>query len=350
MAQEARHYEKLADGAVRCWLCPHRCRIAAGEVGLCRVRRNEAGTLLSLIYGEVTSVAVDPIEKKPLYHFYPGSGILSLGTIGCNFSCLFCQNWQTSQTQAPTSPFAAEEAVRQAQATGSIGIAYTYNEPNIWFEYVLDTATLAQQAGLKNVLVTNGYIAAEPLAELLPVIDALNIDLKSMDRDFYLKLCGGRLEPVLETAKRASRGALVEVTHLVIPGHNDADDQFRRMADWVAGELGPDTPAHISAYSPRYRLQAPPTPLETLQRAYHIFSDRLNYVYLGNVMVQEGSNTRCAHCGALAIERLGYHTTNHLRPGARCPDCDRRLPVIMVGNDPLATRENTVNTEKGVGT
>jgi len=143
---------------------------------------------------------------------------------------------------------------------------------------------------------------------------------------------------------------LVEVTHLVIPGYNDADDQFRRMADWVAGELGPDTPAHISAYSPRYRLQAPPTPLETLQRAYHIFSDRLNYVYLGNVMVQEGSSTRCAHCGALAIERLGYHTTNHLRPGARCPDCDRRLPVVMAGNDPLAARENTVNTEKGVGT
>jgi len=302
---------------------------------------------VSLIYGEVTSVAVDPIEKKPLYHFYPGTGILSLGTAGCNFSCQFCQNWQISQTLAPTSPLPPEEAVRQAQATGSVGIAYTYNEPSIWFEYVLDTATLAHQAGLKNVLVTNGYWNPEPLAEVLPVIDALNIDLKSMDREFYLKLCGGRLEPVLRSAKEASRAALVEVTHLVIPGYNDSEDQFRRLADWVASELGPDTPAHISAYFPRYRLQAPPTPLETLQRAYDIFRQRLNYVYLGNVLAEDGSDTRCPHCGALAVRRRGYRTTNYLSEGARCPGCGRRLPVVMTGNDPLQPQEQDEASEGG---
>jgi len=350
MAHEARYYEKLADGAVRCRLCPHHCRIAPGEVGTCRVRKNEEGTLVSLIYGRVTSVGLDPIEKKPLYHFYPGTSILSLGTVGCNFSCTFCQNWQISQAQSPvgTGPLAAEGAVREATKRGAIGIAYTYNEPTIWFEYVLETATLARQAGLKNVLVTNGYISPEPLEELLPVIDALNIDLKSMDRDFYVKLCGGTLEPVLRTIKRAARSALVEVTHLVIPGHNDSDDQFQRLADWVAGEVGPDTPTHLSAYFPHYHLQAPPTSLKDLQRAYRIFSERLNYVYLGNVTAPEGGNTYCPQCGALAIERLGYRSTNHLRPGAQCPECGRRLPVVMLGNDPLSTEENTVNTEKGV--
>jgi len=348
MAHEARYYEKLADGAVRCELCPHHCRIQPGETGLCRVRKNEAGVLYSLIYGQVTSVAVDPIEKKPLYHFYPGTGILSLGTIGCNFSCLFCQNWQISQARAPTRPLPSEEAVRQAQATGSIGIAYTYNEPNIWFEYVLDTATLAQKAGLKNVLVTNGYINPQPLRELLPVIDALNIDLKSMDKEFYLKLCGGRLEPVLETAKRASRDALVEVTHLIIPGHNDSEDQFRRLAEWVASELGPETPAHLSSYYPCYRLQAPPTPLETLRRAYGIFSEHLTYVYLGNVAARDGSSTRCPHCGAVAIERLGYRTSSRLHPGALCPGCGGRLPVVMAGNDPGQAARDTVTREEGV--
>jgi len=350
MAHEARYYEKLPDGAVCCRLCPHHCRIAPGEAGTCRVRKNERGTLVSLIYERVTSVGLDPIEKKPLYHFYPGTSILSLGTVGCNFSCLFCQNWQISQAQSlvGSGPLLAEEAVREATRRGAIGIAYTYNEPTIWFEYVLDTATLARQAGLKNVLVTNGYISWEPLEELLPVIDALNIDLKSMERDFYLKLCGGSLEPVLRTVERAARSALVEVTHLVIPGHNDSDDQFQRLADWVAGEVGPDTPTHLSAYFPHYRLQAPPTSLEDLQRAYRIFSERLNYVYLGNVVAQEGGNTRCPHCGALAIERLGYRSTNYLRPGALCPDCGRTLPVVMPGNGPLSTEENMVNTEKGV--
>lgn len=348
MAQEARYYERLPDGATRCRLCPHHCRIKPGEAGLCRVRRNEAGRLVSLIYGQVTSVAVDPIEKKPLYHFYPGTGILSLGTAGCNFSCLFCQNWQISQSLAPTSALPPEEAVRQAQATGSVGIAYTYNEPSIWFEYVLATARLAREAGLKNVLVTNGYWNPEPLEEVLEVVDALNIDLKSMEREFYLKLCGARLEPVLRTAKRASRSALVEVTHLVIPGYNDSEDQFRRLADWVATELGPDTPAHISAYFPRYRLQAPPTPPETLQRAYDIFRQQLNYVYLGNVAAAEGSDTRCPHCGALAIRRRGYRTTNHLADGARCAGCGRGLPVVMAGNDPVEPAQERSEPRGGI--
>jgi len=350
MVHEARHYEKLAEGMVRCHLCPHQCRIAPGDAGICRVRKNEAGTLVSLVYGQVTSVAVDPVEKKPLYHFYPGRGILSLGTWGCNFSCPFCQNWQISQRRVPTSPFPPEEAVHQAKTTGSVGIAYTYNEPSIWFEYVFDTATAARRAGLRNVLVTNGYISPEPLEELLPVIDALNVDIKSMDREFYVRLCGGRLDPVLQTTKRAARSALVEVTHLVIPGENDSDDQFRRLADWVADEVGPETPTHLSAYFPHYRMEAPPTPRETLERAYGILRRRLTYVYLGNVLAEDGSDTRCPHCGALAVRRVGYQTTNHLSPGARCPQCSRRLPVVMEGNDPARPETSDVAHTEGVST
>jgi len=346
MAHEARYYEKLAEGLVRCRLCPHNCRIRPGEVGICRARKNEDGTLVSLIYGLVTSVAVDPVEKKPLYHFYPGRGILSLGTWGCNFSCPFCQNWQISQREVPTTALPPEEAVRQAKAAGSLGIAYTYNEPSIWFEYVFDTATAAREAGLKNVLVTNGYISPEPLEELLPVVDALNIDIKSMDREFYVRLCGGRLDPVLETTRRAARSTLVEVTHLIIPGENDSDDQFRRLADWLAEEVGPEVPTHLSAYFPHYRMEAPPTPVETLERACGILRRRLAYVYLGNVLAEDGSDTRCPHCGALAVRRVGFRAANHLAPGARCPQCSRRLPIVMEGNDPL-TRETSEVTHTG---
>jgi len=337
MAHEARYYDKLPDGPVRCRLCPHHCRIRPGETGLCRMRRNEDGTLVSLIYERVTSVGVDPIEKKPLYHFHPGSGILSLGTVGCNFSCVFCQNWQISQADstAGTARLRCEEAVEAAGNEGSIGIAYTYNEPSIWFEYVFDTAKLAHEQGLKNVLVTNGYWSPEPLEELLPYVDAMNIDLKSMDPEFYLKLAGGRLEPVLQTIERAARDTLIELTQLIIPGYNDSDEQFQRLTDWVAEKVGPNTPVHLSAYTPRYRLQAPPTPRSTLQRAYEIVSRSLNYVYLGNILSHEGANTLCPGCGTVAIERAGYRVVNHLAAGARCPGCGRRLPVVMEGNDPL---------------
>ena len=276
--REALYYEKLDDGRVRCALCPHECVIKPGAVGICRQRANQDGTLVSRIYGRVTSVAMDPIEKKPLYHFHPGEQILSLGTNGCNFACLHCQNWSISQEDSHTRGLSPEEAVRTADESGSFGIAYTYNEPLIWYEFVLDTSKLAHQRVLKNVLVTIGFIQRAPLDRLQPFIDALNIDLKSIRDEFYKKICKARLAPVLETAKVAKNAAHLEVTNLVIPTHNDSDEDLADLANWIRDNLGADTPAHLSAYFPAHRLNAPPTPAATLERARDIFSARLNYV------------------------------------------------------------------------
>ena len=306
--KEALYYEKLDGNRVHCRLCPHNCIIADGKRGICRVRRNDAGTLYSIIYGQVTSVAMDPVEKKPLYHFHPGRMILSIGTTGCNFGCLFCQNYTIAQMDAPTRPLSSEQAVQGALDNDSVGIAYTYNEPFIWFEYVLETARLARTRGLKNILVTNGYVQQEPLAEIMPVIDALNVDIKSIRPEFYKKLCHGSLEPVLETCKTASKSALVEVTNLIIPGHNDTDAEFEELAAWIAGNLGRGTPVHLSAYYPCYKMTAPPTPLSTLERAFDIFAAHLDYVYLGNVQSRRGSDTACRSCKATLIQRLGYST------------------------------------------
>ena len=322
MKKEAQYYEKLDGNRVRCRLCPHGCVIADGKTGLCRVRHNEGGTLYSVIYGRITSVAMDPIEKKPLYHFHPGKAILSLGTMGCNFACLFCQNYTIAQMEAATRPFDSHEAVQAALENDSIGIAYTYNEPFIWFEYVLETAKLAREKGLKNVLVTNGYVQQEPLNELLPFIDALNIDIKSIRPEFYKKICRGSLEPVLETCKTAVKSALVEVTNLIIPGHNDSDDDFEKLAGWVAENMGRQTPAHLSAYFPCWKMTAPPTPLATLERAYDIFTRHLDYVYLGNVRSRKGCDTVCRSCGATLIERVGYNTRiAQMKEDGKCAKC-----------------------------
>jgi len=304
--KEAAHYQRLEGNKVQCNLCPHRCTIAPGRHGRCGVRVNREGTLYSEIYQQVTSVALDPIEKKPLYHFHPGTSILSLGTRGCNFACQFCQNWTISQAPAATRTFPPRAAVEAARREGSIGLAYTYNEPLIWFEYVEETARLAHQAGLANVLVTNGYIEPEPFDQLLPLIDAINMDLKSIRPDFYRDICGGTLEPVLRNAATAARRTHLEVTNLIIPGHNDSDAELEELATWIARELGPQVPTHLSAYFPRYKLQAPPTPVETLERAHAIFSRHLRYVYLGNVYSGLGADTPCAQCGAILVARRGY--------------------------------------------
>jgi len=328
--KEAMHWEKIEGDRVHCKLCPHNCIIADGKRGMCRVRKNEGGTLYSIIYGRVTSVAMDPIEKKPLFHFHPGSAILSLGTMGCNFACKFCQNYTIAQMEAPTRPLSPDEAVQAAGERDSIGIAYTYNEPFIWYEYVYDTARLARENGLKNVLVTNGYVQQEPLNELLPYIDALNIDIKSMRPDFYTNICRGTMDPVLETAKTAVKQALVEITNLVIPGYNDTDDEFETLASWAAENLGRGTPAHISAYFPCYKLQAKPTPLSTLERACNIFRKHLDYVYLGNVASHKGADTSCASCGALLVERTGYSTkVIGLAAGGACAKCGAENNIVM---------------------
>jgi pyruvate formate lyase activating enzyme len=321
------YYEKLKDGKVRCLLCPHTCLITPGKRGICGVRLDKGGTLMSMIYGEISSAGMDPIEKKPLYHFCPGSGIYSVGTVGCSFKCRFCQNYAISQDPGyPTEYRSPVDLVGHAGRLGSIGIAYTYSEPLIWYEYVLDACKAARREGLKNVLVTNGYINPEPLRELLPHVDALNIDLKSFSDDFYRKVVGGRLQPVLDTiAEVAGRGSVcLEVTTLVIPGYNDSVEEMEQLSGFLAS-LRRDIPYHLSAYFPRYRFDAPPTPAATLEGLRETALKRLEYVYLGNVAGE--SNTYCAKCGSLLVERHGYRVRVVSLARGKCASCGTPAPV-----------------------
>ena len=282
--KEALYYEKLGNRRVKCRLCPYECAIPDGGRGACGVRINKDGTLYTELYGKTTGIALDPIEKKPLYRYHPGEYILSVGTKGCNLHCEFCQNWHISQNlSAPTEDITSEQIVEKAKAAGSFGIAYTYNEPFIWYEFVLDTAKLAKKNGLENVLVTNGLVNIAPLEEMLPVIDAMNIDLKSFDEDFYVKVCKGRLRPVLDVIKRSAKSCHIELTNLIIPTLNDSEEMIRKMVDWIYKNLGPEVPLHISRYFPCYKMTLPPTPVETLKRAEKIAKEKLKYVYLGNI-------------------------------------------------------------------
>lgn len=282
--KEALYYEKLDSKRVRCHLCPYECNIPSGGRGACGVRSNKDGTLYTLVYGKTTSIALDPIEKKPLYRYHPGEYILSLGTRGCNLHCEFCQNWHISQeVDGPMDDITSEEVVERAKALHSFGIAYTYNEPFIWYEFVLDTAKLARANGLENVLVTNGFVNLEPLKQMLPFIDAMNIDLKSFDENFYVKICKGRLKPVLDVIKMAAKKCHIELTNLIIPTLNDSEVIIRKMVDWIYENLGPEVPLHLSRYFPCYKLSLPPTPVETLKKAEKIAKEKLKYVYVGNV-------------------------------------------------------------------
>jgi len=328
MEREARFYEKRGDGKVQCFLCPHTCVIGEGKRGVCGVRVNKQGTLYTMIYGEVSSIAMDPIEKKPLYHFYPGSSILSIGTVGCSFRCQFCQNYSISQNpDHPTETYTPEELIRYARTRNSVGIAYTYSEPLIWYEFVYDTCEAAREAGLKNVFVTNGYINPEPLRELLPLADAFNIDLKSFSEDFYRKYTGGKLAPVLKTIEEiAGRdGVVLEVTTLVIPGHNDSDEEMERITGWLAS-LRRDIPYHLSAYYPMYKFTAPPTPYGSLERLRDIAKKKLNYVYLGNV--RSDSSSYCPDCGAVLVERLGYSIRVGSYRNGKCGSCGNSVPIV----------------------
>ena len=284
MMHEALYYEKLDGKKVHCHLCPYNCMIADGGKGACGVRVNKDGTLYSEVYAKTTGIALDPIEKKPLYRYHPGEHILSLGTRGCNFHCAFCQNWHISQElDAPTQAITSEEIIERAKALKSFGIAYTYNEPFIWYEFVLDTAKLAKKNGLENVLVTNGYVNMEPLEGMLPYIGAMNIDLKSFDDNFYVKVCRGRLKPVLDVIKRSAKSCHVELTNLIIPTLNDSEDEIKKMADWIYTNLGPEAPLHLSRYFPCYNMSIAPTPVATMKMAERIAKEKLKYVYLGNV-------------------------------------------------------------------
>ncbi|WP_297058362.1 AmmeMemoRadiSam system radical SAM enzyme [Thermosulfurimonas sp.] len=328
--REALLYERLEGREVRCHLCNHRCRIPPGKTGLCGVRKNEEGVLYSLVYGQIIARHVDPIEKKPLFHFLPGSLSYSIATVGCNFQCDFCQNFEISQfprhygyvTGERISP---EEVVAEALRSGSRSISYTYTEPTVYFEFALDCARLADEKGLKNVFVSNGYMTPEALDTLHPHLHAANIDLKAFREEFYARHCKARLKPVLETLKYLKRlGVWLEVTTLIIPGENDDPGELREIAAFIRDELGPETPWHVTRFYPTYRLLTrPPTPVEILQRAYSLGREAgLKYVYTGNIPGDKGENTYCWSCGRLLIERYGFRILkNEITPEGRCPEC-----------------------------
>jgi pyruvate formate lyase activating enzyme len=331
--KKASYWEAGPKKVVLCLLCPQYCKIQPGNVGVCRARKNVAGQLISLNYGEVTSFALDPIEKKPLYHFYPGSEILSVGTKGCNLSCGFCQNWQISQADADTyriTPLRLAGVVADyGRKKESIGLSYTYSEPLIWFEFVSETAELVRAKGFKNVLVTNGHVNEEPLKELLPYIDAMNIDVKSFSPAFYAKVCHGKLEPVLRTAELAREaGCHIEITNLVIPGLNDSEDEINKLVNWVARALGDTTPVHFSRYYPAYKFSEPPTPIDTLRKAADIARQNLKYVYLGNVPGMEGCDTVCYECGNKVIERTVFGVARFSLRDAKCEYCGAPIHII----------------------
>ncbi len=318
-------------GGIQCELCPHHCVLQDQQTGQCGIRTAAKGTLQARGYGLISSMHTDPIEKKPLYHFQPGREILSIGGWGCNFKCAFCQNWTISQQVDGNAQAANPETIiRSARVEHSMGIAYTYNEPLINIEFVHACAAAAHAAGLVNVLVTNGYIDEKPAAFLLPLIDALNIDIKSMDDAFYRRQCRGSLEPVLRFARQAvKQGCHVEITNLLIPGLNDAEEQVGRLSQWIRAHLGPATPLHLSAYRPEYRMTLPPTSLAVLERAHARCQSDLHYVYMGNVRTRGGQDTQCPQCGATLITRNGYATSVVGLNERVCAQCGRLAEIII---------------------
>ncbi|SFH03197.1 pyruvate formate lyase activating enzyme [Desulfotomaculum arcticum] len=333
MKREVIFYTKGEQGVANCKVCPRLCNIKPGQRGFCRVRENRDGVLYATNYGECSSYALDPIEKKPLYHFYPGQYILSLGTVGCNLRCGFCQNWQIAQEESPTTYISPRQAVdlalqQKARGYSCVGLAYTYSEPFMWYEYVYDTAKLAREAGLKNVLVTNGYVSEEPLKEILPYIDAMNIDVKAFTEDFYRSTCAGRLEPVKRTVEIAYRHCHVEITTLLVTGLNDGPEEITRLAEWLSG-LNAEIPLHFSRYFPNYKMDLPPTPEKTLLQAREIARRQLRYVYIGNAPQLKASGTHCPECGQLLLDRAGYQVKVLGPAGGTCPGCGEKIAIVM---------------------
>jgi len=328
------YFTSLEGGEVQCDLCPRRCRVSKGKRGFCRVRENRGGKYYSLVYGNPCAVHLDPIEKKPLFHVLPSTTSFSLATVGCNFQCKFCQNWEISQA-SPEDVYnydvPPEMIVRKAKEVGAHSIAYTYVEPTIFYEYMVDICQLAKGTGLLNVCHSNGFINPEPLRNLCKVMDAANIDLKGFTETFYRDLCSGELTPVLETLKILRKEKVhLEITNLVIPTQNDDLSGLKEMCLWVKEELGADTPIHFSRFYPLYKLRSlPPTPVSTLEKARNVaLSTGLEYVYIGNVPGHEGEHTFCPKCKKMLIQRIGYMIgENHLK-GGKCQYCGKPIPGI----------------------
>jgi pyruvate formate lyase activating enzyme len=331
---EAQFYTKLENQLVKCDLCPWDCVLKPGQTGICKVRSNENGQLFTHIYNKVAAFGIDPIEKKPLYHFHPGKNILSIGEVGCNLQCSFCQNHRISQCFA--SEFSgfyeldSKQIVAKAMQTNeNIGIAYTYNEPFTFYEFMLETAKLAQKNDLKNVVVSNGYINPEPLEKLLPFIDAINIDLKAFTDEFYHRQTKGKLQPVLETLQIIAKSeAHLEITNLVIPDLNDDETVFEKMIKWIASELGKEVPLHLSRYFPQHEINLPSTPTKKLVTLYNLARQHLQFVYLGNVNDEKRSSTYCPQCGKLLIARNRYNTiASGINKDSTCKSCGHQINI-----------------------
>lgn len=327
----AQYQDKRTDGSVRCKLCPHVCLLQDGEVGICHARQNTGGTLYTLAYGNPCSVSIDPIEKKPLFHFRPGAAILSLATAGCNFHCLNCQNWQISQAfpdDFGSYRLSPKEVVETALSRNVKLIAFTYTEPTIFYEYMYDIAVLARKNGIKTVMVSNGFINPQPLSDLCPYLDAANVDLKCFDNAAYRQLTGGSLHPVMETLKTLKKNHVwLEITNLLIPGFNDDEKMIREMCKWLIDNGFSDTPLHFSRFFPTYKLNdTPPTPEKRLFKAKEIAEETgIRYVYIGNVSHTNGENTFCPACKNLLVERKGFSVTKNRIAGGKCSFCGEEI-------------------------
>ena len=332
-----RYWHRLDDGRIQCDLCPRECRLKEGQQALCFVRAHQNDQMVLTTYGRSSGFCVDPIEKKPLNHFLPGTAVLSFGTAGCNLACKYCQNWDMSKSRemdklaAQASP---ERIAEVAEELGCRSVAYTYNDPVIFLEYAVDTAKACHERGIKSVAVTAGYINPEARQEFFAHMDAANIDLKGFTEDFYVKLTGGHLQPVLDTLEYVKKETDVwlEITTLLIPGHNDSDDEIKRMTEWIAETLGPEVPLHFTAFHPDYKMRdVPPTPPETLTRARRLaMAQGLHFVYTGNVHDREGGSTWCPNCGALLIERDWYQLGHWgLDEKGHCASCGTAIPGVF---------------------
>ena len=333
--KEASFYHKEGNYKVKCSLCPHNCLIAGGHRGVCRVRDNRAGRLYSLVYGKIVAAHVDPIEKKPLFHLFPGSLSYSVSTMGCNLSCRNCQNWQISQIEDSEGiageTVTPEQIVESALGSRCSSIAYTYTEPTIFYEFAYDCAELAHEQGLKNIFVTNGYINEQPLREIQPFLDACNVDLKSIREENYRKICGGHVDPVKKSIQLMKKlGIWVEVTTLVIPNVNDSKEELQEIAYFIKG-VSEEIPWHVSAFYPNYKMRdISPTPTSTLRQARGIGLEQgLRYVYTGNVPGGEGENTYCYTCGTLLIQRIGFSVSKNFLQGNMCPSCSSTIDGIF---------------------
>ena len=332
--REALYYEKIDEQTVQCELCPRRCLLMEGMRGFCRVRQSEGGKLYTLVYGNPCSYHIDPVEKKPIYHMLPATSALSIATAGCNLRCKFCQNWTISQRppeETDNVQMSPQEVVDLAVKNGCSSIAYTYSEPIIFYEYMLDTAKLARKRGLKNIMVTAGYINEEPLRELCKYIDAANVDLKGYDEKYLRKVCGQELGPLLKALEIfKEEGVWLEITNLIVPTLNDDIQTIKKMCIWIRDNLGPETPLHFSRFTPRYKLKnLYLTPVSTLEKAKEVAeSVGLKYVYIGNAPGHPAEHTFCPDCKAVLIERIGYSIKQNNIIGGKCKFCNRPIPGI----------------------